>query len=69
LTVRVDSLGVLQRQLATARTRGYAVDVSMLKAAQGRRERKLAAQAVKRTAEALSRRLGARGISIAGARA
>ena len=90
----VDNLGALQRQLALARTRGYAVDdeetrdgmlcfgapvfdsrsgeavagvaVSMLKAAQGRRERTLAAQAVKRTAEALSRRLGARGIANAG---
>ena len=93
----VASLGVLQRQLATSRARGFAVDdeetrdgmlcfgapvfdsrsgeavagvaVSMLKAAQGRRERTIAAQAVKRTAEALSRRLGARGIALAGMRA
>ena len=45
------------------------VAVSMLKAAQGRRQTTLAAQAVKQMAEALSRRLGARGIAIAGTHA
>jgi DNA-binding IclR family transcriptional regulator len=40
------------------------VAVSMLKAAQGPRQKALAAQAVKQTAEALSRRLGARTIPV-----
>jgi DNA-binding IclR family transcriptional regulator len=88
----VDNLEALQRQLAQARKRGYAVDdeetregmlcfgapvfdsrsreavagvaVSMLKAAQGPRQKALAAHAVKQTAEALSRRLGARTIPV-----